>query len=242
MKLHHESHLFGQTIVREHFRDEYNELVELLTVTGVPLRSAGPFTTGQKKVPKRQSKMVRGERKKLLLPADLPALNEEFDKRLRTQHWSSQPYTRDDVFATTKDRSRGDFERNGVFVEVEFGNTASVFRDFFKFQVANRERIGEVAVLVTGTRQLMKFHDSGVTTFEKVQQTIPYLRIAVQMPVWIIGLEPDSWEPIRVRYNEMNEEATAHGDVCLTYDEAFGAPLPVDEELDELGEAISDDG
>jgi hypothetical protein len=222
LKLHHRSHLFGQTIVERHFSTEYGELVDVLSNTPIRLREAGP--------PKRQWRKVGGGKKRILLPVDLPSLNISYDDQLRHRGWHSQPYASDDVFAVTGDRSRGDFEKNGVFVEVEFGNTASLFRDLFKFQIASRERKGEVAVLVVGIRKLMKFHDSGVATFEKLDSMLPYLRIAVQMPIWIIGLEPDGWDEIRERYEEMQAVVESQGEGAISFPDAFGVDIPIENE------------
>jgi Restriction endonuclease BglII len=230
MEIRSESHLYGETIVREHFANEYAELLQLLRSSDVPLRAAGPYSVGRGAPPKRQNRKIGGTTKKILLPADMPALNIAFDRALRANGWRSQPYASDDVFASAGDKSRGDFERNGVFVEVEFGNTASLFRDLFKFQVANRERKGEVAVLITGTRMLMKFHDSGVATFEKMKSMLPYLAVSIQMPIWIVGIEPSGWDRIRHRYDEMLSVANHNDEDCHPFEAVFGSELPVESE------------
>ena len=225
MHLHEESHLHGKTIIEHDFPEEYAELTAVLTSADVPLREPGPYQEGRGKPPKRQS---RGG-KMFLLPADLPSLNKEFDAAFRALDWQPQPYASDKVFALTKDRSRGDFQKNGVFVEVEFGNTASMFRDLFKFQVANRERKGEVAVLVTPVSRLARLHDSGVTTFEKIQGLMPYLAVSIQMPIWVIGLEPESFDSLRIRYGQMAAEAEAHGQLCHSVDDAMRGDFTEDE-------------
>ena len=82
---------------------------------------------------------------------------------------------------------KGDFVRNGVFIEVEFGNVASMHRDFFKFQIANRSGAGAVGVLVVATDRFSRFFDSGVATFEIAERNRPFLAIGIQMPLWING-------------------------------------------------------
>lgn len=222
MKLVEASHLFGRTIVENDFPDEFAELMDVLTGTAVPLRPAAPFESGRGKPPKRQRRKIKGAERFILLPADLPALNVLVDKQLRTKDWESQPYASLDVMTASKDGSKGDFAKNGVFVEVEFGNTASLFRDLFKFQVANRERQGQVAVLVTPVRALARLHDSGITTYEKVEQLLPYMSVGIQMPIWIIGLEPDDIAPLRDRYVEMFESAMANSVDCHPLEAALG--------------------
>jgi hypothetical protein len=222
MRLTEESHLFGRTIVEHDFPQQYSELMDVLSRTQVPLRDSGPFATGRGKPPKRQKRRIKGQNKYILLPADLPALNVSLDQQLRAKGWDRQPFASLDILTKTKDSSKGDFAKAGVFVEVEFGNTASMFRDLFKFQVANRERQGEVAVLVTAVKALARLHDSGITTYQKVEQLIPYMSVGVQMPIWIIGLEPDDIKPLRARYMEMFQVAEANGVECHPLDVALG--------------------
>jgi hypothetical protein len=234
MELERESHLFGETILEHHFPDEHRELVDVLGRMDVPLREPGPFQVGRGKPPKRQLRTIRGKRRYMLLPADLPMMNRQLDRALRELGWRQQPFATDEVFASTGDRSRGDFERNGVFVEVEFGNTASLYRDVFKFQVASRERRGEVAVLIAASNQLARFHDSGVATYEKVTRMLPYFTLVLQMPLWIIGLVPSDMERLRERYAAMYEEAAGHGLECHAWDDVYTAhPEEVIDQPDE---------
>lgn len=121
-------------------------------------------------------------------------------------------------------RLKGDFVRNKVFVEVEFGNAASVFRDLFKFQVASRAKVGEVAVLVVATERLGRMFDSGVATLEHARRLMPYLSIGIQMPIWICGIEPDDFDDIRNRYDEMLSVCEKNGVPCISFDDASSAP------------------
>jgi hypothetical protein len=232
VKLFRESHLYGETILRQHFSDEYNELRTLLDSATIPLRPAGPFNAGGAP-PKRQLKKVGGAKKRILLPADMKEFNKQLDRQLRKNGWRGQPVASGSTIGTSRVRLRGDFEKNGVFVEVEFGNSASLFRDLFKFQVANREKRGEVGVLVTATRQLMKFHDSGVTTHELIDGLRPYLALSIQMPIWIVGLEPDTWSAIQDRYDEMYDVTTTNGEAAHPFSDIFGAAIAIEDTPEE---------
>lgn len=226
------SHLYGETIVREHFSSEASDIEAVLRDTPMPMRVAEPFTMrggGKGNVPKRQKKTRRAGDRYMLYPADLPKLNKDLDEALRARGWDHQPYASDEIFAITNDRSKGDFVKNEVFVEVEFGNTASLFRDLFKFQLASREHKGKAAVLVVPYRGLSRFHDSGVTNFEKVERILEYMSLTIQMPTWIVGLKPNMTE-LQSRYQEMHEVATANGVSCLTWEEALGQDAEEDAE------------
>jgi hypothetical protein len=228
VELTFDSHLFGETIIRTHFASQAEDIIAVLGRMEVPLRDARPFASGRGKanVPKRQSK----GKKYTLYPADLPALNVALDSQLRQRGWTAQPYASADVFASTKDRSRGDFFKDGVFVEVEFGNTASLFRDLFKFQVASRERQGEAAILVVAYRGLARFHDSGIATFEKLQSVKEYLSLVIQMPIWMIGIKPPL-QRLKEAYEDMYEEAVNVGGLeCRSWSAALGGDYEEDGE------------
>jgi hypothetical protein len=222
-----ESHLFGETIVEHGFPRVYDELMDVLGGTELPLRAAEPFTAqGRPATPKRQTKQIGGRRAFALFPIDQAALNHHLDDRLRERGWGAQPIAAGRPLGTPADLAlRGDFTKEGVFIEVEFGNSASLFRDLFKFQIASRSGAGEVAVLIVATAQMAKFFDSGVATFEQAVGLIPYMRIGIQMPVWIVGIEPSSWEPVRERYELMQRVATDNQLQCHAFEVIFGSVL-----------------
>ena len=87
-----------------------------------------------------------------MFPVDQGALNRQLHTALRSIGWTAEPIASGQPLGTKADISlRGDFAKAGVFIEVEFGNTASLYRDLFKFQIANRSNTGEVAVLIVAT-------------------------------------------------------------------------------------------
>lgn len=212
-----ESHLFGETIAEHSFPLEYNSLLSVLGATTVPLRDAEPFTAqGRPATPKRQLKQIGGSKKFQLFPIDQATLNQDLDVRLRAEGWQEQPVA-DGAEASSSINLRGDFVRNGVFVEVEFGNAASLYRDLFKFQVASRSGVGQVGVLVVATTRMAKFFDSGVATFNQARELLPYMRLGIQMPVWIVGIQPSDWSVVEDRYASMEDTATRHGLTCHPY-------------------------
>ena len=124
---------------------------------------------------------------------------------------------------------------------MEFGNVASMFRDLFKFQIANRARTGDVGILVTATERLAKFFDSGVSSLEAAQRLLPFMAIGIQMPIWIIGIEPTDFSEIGERYEEMASLCRENGIDCHSFDTAFGARIAVDEAFVPAAESSADD-
>lgn len=248
-----ESHLHGEVILENAYANEYDWLMGTLGGLSIPLRPFGRFTaSGRPLSPKRHMRSLEGRRLPFILPVDQAALNEELDRSFREGGWTTQPVASGAMAGVdTPLGLKGDFHRNGVFVEVEFGNVASMYRDFFKFQVANRAGTGQVAVLIAATERLARFFDSGVTTFEAAKRHLPYLAIGIQMPICFIGFEPNSFDEIGNRYEELRELCELNGLECHPFATALGGqvmdpvtgipqgePAVTDESAD--GESVTD--
>ena len=162
-----------------------------------------------------------------MFPVDQAGLNDHLDERLTALGWSRQTYVLGRPAGTPLDTFlKGDFEKRGVFVEVEFGNTASLFRDLFKFQVAGQSRVGQVGVLVLARGSVAKFFDQGVATFEQAVNLLPYMHVALALPTVIVGLDVNDWSRIERRYEEMRAVAEANGLDCHPFDVVRGAQIP----------------
>jgi hypothetical protein len=131
--MHIQSHLHAETILEGEYAAEWEELKDVLGTTDVPLRPIAPFTaTGRPTSPKRQRRRLGGSDSFVMLPIDQPALNTELDVRLRALGWTTQPFAVEGLPGEALPTFlQGDFSKRRVFVEVEFGNSASLFRDLF---------------------------------------------------------------------------------------------------------------
>jgi len=227
MLIQTESHQHGEVVLENAFPDEYDSLMGTLGGLSIPLRPVGDFkATGRPLSPKRHMRSLGGKRLPFILPVDQGALNQELDQSFREAGWTTQPVASGAMAgADTPLGLKGDFHRNGVFVDVEFGNIASMHRDFFKFQIANRAGTGDVAVLIAATERLARFFDSGVTTFEAAKRHLPYLAIGIQMPICFLGFEPNSFEEIGARYEELRELCELNGLQCHPFATALGAEV-----------------
>lgn len=224
------SHLYAETIAEGDFRDEWEELLDVLGAVDPPLRSAGPFTSGGRPpTPKRQFRTIGGVRRYAMFPIDQAAFNSILDGRLRGLGWARQPIARGDLVAgPIPNNLLGDFAKGGIFVEVEFGNMASGFRDLFKFQIASRSGAGRLGVLVVAADRVARFFDQGVATFEQVTRLLPYMGIGLQLPTVVIGLDLNDWSPVSRRYEEMRNVAESNGLECHSFEAVFGAPLQLE--------------
>ncbi len=211
-----ESHQYAETVLEGQFRDEWEELLDVIGTLDVPLRPVGPYTqTGRPKSPKRQARVIGGRRASALMPVDQGEMNRQIRLALSGRGWNSEPYILIDREGRPIDtRLRGDFEKSGVFVEVEFGNVASYYRDLFKFHIAGTTGAAKVGIIVVATDALARLFDQGQARFEQAVALLPYMRAGVQLPTAIIGIDVNDWQPVRDRYEAMRALVEENGEAC----------------------------
>jgi hypothetical protein len=122
-----------------------------------------------------------------------PGFNSLLRERFITKGWEDQPY----VFGDRSDPgARMDFLKERVGIEVEFGHSSFLGIDLLKFQVSSfsgQDRI-DVGVYMVTTREFQsKMTEygnnwTGSLTFEKVTRYLPHLKSAIQVPVYVIGV------------------------------------------------------
>jgi hypothetical protein len=226
-------HQYADTILRHEFRTTYEELISVFEEVDIPLNPTEPFSNGRPSVPKRhkdKSKKVRY----ILKPVSQHDWNDILAKKLQDKGWASQPIAIGDE-KTKQTKQKGDFAKDKVFVEVEFGNSASSHRDMLKFLIAHDTGTARIGVLACMTQRLATLADSGLTNFETVKRNIlPFLRLT-PMPILFVGLDyHDSDEHIlRNHYDIMYNVATSNGVSCRSSSEVFGnADLLLEEEIE----------
>jgi len=221
------SHRHAETVLEGDFSLEWRELLDVLGALDAPLRPIGPYTTGRPKTPKRQSRTFGGTRASVLLPVDQSRMNEAIDLSLVALGWTRQPLILVDHAGRAIDTHlKGDFEKRGVFAEIEFGNVASLYRDLFKFQIAGTSGAAEVGIVVVATADLARMFDQGQATYEQAVTLLPYMRAGLQLPTAIVGLDVDDWTAIRGRYEEMRTLVEAHEEACHRFETVMAMPIP----------------
>lgn len=124
-----------------------------------------------------------------------PRFNELLEEALVEKGWVSQP----PVFDEPGDPSaRMDFLKERVGIEVGFGHASFIGIDLLKFQVASYSGLDkiDVGVYVVTTRQFQKrmkqVHGqnwAGSLSFEKVVKYLPHFKSAIQVPIYVLGIE-----------------------------------------------------
>jgi len=121
-------------------------------------------------------------------------LNSYFYISFVRRNWEPEPLATPEE---NEDALRSDFRKsfqldNGkiitVQIEVEFGNVASSYRNYFKFQLSFAYNLTDMCVLIVPSNDLCKRIDSGVSNFEKVVREIEQAKLTITVPTLIIGL------------------------------------------------------
>ena len=100
-----------------------------------------------------------------------------------------------------------DFEKNGIWVEVEFGNARSYYQDYVKFMLAKKYRDARLGLLLCPTtsfaallcelgRQRARENSvrerapvySGMMSYEKAVRELPFLGFMFDMPIVVAGV------------------------------------------------------
>lgn len=124
-----------------------------------------------------------------------PAFNEKLDLLFVMKGWERQP----SVFAETGDpAAKMDFLKDRVGIEVEFGHSSFIGIDLLKFQVASYSGLDkiDIGVYVVTTKEFQKAMKNefkqnweGSLSYEKVVRYLPHFKSAIQVPIYVIGLD-----------------------------------------------------
>ncbi len=122
-------------------------------------------------------------------------LNAFLKKKFESKGWRSEPR----VFKGPKTPlAKLDFIKDRVGVEVAFGHASFIGIDLLKLQTSSYSHLDEIdlGIYITTTRSFKKkvieqfdVKWEGSLDFEKVEKYLPEFKSAIQVPVWVIGLE-----------------------------------------------------
>ena len=124
-----------------------------------------------------------------------PKLNQILELRFKEKQWQCQP----NVFEGEDDPSaRFDFYKDRIGIEVQFGHSSFIGIDLLKFQVSSYSSLDKIdlAIYIVTTKNFQKIMKSnynqnweGSLNYEKVKKYLPYFKSAVQVPIYVIGLD-----------------------------------------------------
>ncbi len=124
-----------------------------------------------------------------------PEFNRLLDEVLVGRGWTRQPAVFDDA---DDPGAKMDFLKDRVGMEVGFGHASFMGIDLLKFQVASYSALNkiDVGIYVVTTANFQRFMKAetgqkweGSLTFEKVKKYLPHFKSAIQVPIYLLGID-----------------------------------------------------
>lgn len=124
-----------------------------------------------------------------------PRFNQVLEELFVDKGWENQPA----VFDEPGDpAAKMDFLKDRVGVEVSFGHSSFIGIDLLKFQVSSYSGLDkiDVGVYVVTTKEFQKKMKieygknwEGSLSFQKVAKYLPHFKSAIQVPIYVIGID-----------------------------------------------------
>ncbi len=115
--------------------------------------------------------------------------NLAFRAEFESRGWDCQPTL------SMHPRLAGDFQKGFVLVEVQFGNSATLYRDYYKFQYGLANGLLSLAVLIVPTRpsQFFPSRPSSVNNMAEYAVAKDCLTVLpINVPTMLVGLLPEN--------------------------------------------------
>lgn len=116
------------------------------------------------------------------------AYNKALESEFVKLGWSPSP------LLCESPRLIGDFLKNDVFVEVQFGNSATIYRDYYKFHYGLTKGLLSLAVLIIPTKPASFFptRPASVGNMAEFDVAKKYFKLLpIPVPILLIGLLPE---------------------------------------------------
>ena len=138
-------------------------------------------------------------------------INTYFKIAFSKKEWEEEPLVTPE---SLDDSLRGDFRKRfskddnhiAIQIEVEMGNIASSYRNYFKFQLSYAHKLADIAILILPCDALSRRIDSGVASYEKTVREIPSADLSITVPILVIGLDDSAVEEIDIKSIEEDLE------------------------------------
>jgi hypothetical protein len=237
MKLHFYPYRYADAVLEhESFKAAKQEITSVFADLGVPLLNPEELDGRRGGVKRRKRKGRRGDPgdRYFFLPVNQKALNRTLDGIFGRLGWDLQPRIVEAKSETGPDTGlKGDYKKGALQVEVQFGNMARWYTDVFKFQLSYSLNRIDAAVLVVPTQRFANLIDENVAYFERVIRELPHAKMSLTIPILVIGVEPDDYQPVRQCY----ERAASR---FLESDQTRASVIPYDQRIAEEPMLVDD--
>ena len=113
------------------------------------------------------------------------AYNKKFEIEFEKLGWEKKP------LLSKNPKLIGDFRKNLVFVEVQFGNSATLYRDFYKFQYGLQNVLLSLSVLIVPAKpnEFFPTRPESVSNMAEYDLALRYFTVLpISVPTMVIGL------------------------------------------------------
>lgn len=118
------------------------------------------------------------------------AYNRIIEVAFEDKGWETQPEISSTPF------HKADFAKNRIFIEVQFGNSSTVYRDFYKFHLGFENKILDLGVLILPTKQYDFFPERNPRSIDNMatyEYALEHLSaVFIPVPILLIGLCPEN--------------------------------------------------
>ena len=113
------------------------------------------------------------------------AYNKGFEMEFEKLGWEKKP------MLSQNPRLIGDFRKNLMFVEVQFGNSATLYRDFYKFQYGLQNGLLSLSVLIVpvNPKEFFPTRPRSISNMAEYDLALRYFTVLpISVPTMVIGL------------------------------------------------------
>ena len=210
MRLRFLSYRFAEAVLEaKEFGDLKREVLDVIGSAPVPLLDPDPAAPKGRRVKnRRRAAIAGGQPRHFFLPVDQKSLNLHLDAEFRRRDWSVHPRIIPTGSGGPETGLAADYKKGRLQVEVQFGNMARWYTDVFKFQLSYSRNEIDAAVLIVPVQHFANLIDENVAYFERVERELPWAKMSLTLPIWVIGIEPDEWLPLQTLYETAAERFT----------------------------------
>lgn len=87
------------------------------------------------------------------------------------------------------EKSNQEYSTPLIVGEIQFGNWALAYRDFFKVLKADVQNSVDCLIYIVPTGNLEKLLSDGIVTFDKTKKIMEEFSKVISVPVWLIGID-----------------------------------------------------
>ena len=117
------------------------------------------------------------------------AYNKAFEIEFLKLDWEPQPKLCEDP------KLIGDFSKNEIFVEIQFGNSATIYRDYYKFHygLTYNHLVLALMIVPTDPKKFFPSRPKSVGNMAEFKLANKYFKLLpIPVPILLIGLLPEN--------------------------------------------------